>query len=265
MPDFTAADGSVIVYSDHGAGIPVLFLHGWMMSRKAWSFQEQLSGQFRVITMELRGHGDSSAHDFSYDNCINDISELLAHLRIDRAVIAGWSMGAQIAMRFYTVMSRKVAGMILVGGTPCFCKKDDYAFGVPQSEVRSMFLRLKRDYKSTSGEFFKAMFSDGEVSKPGLVAIANRTIGRLPDYSVAIAALQALADSDLRSLLRNISVPVLLVHGSDDRICPPGASEYMSSRIPGARLELIDNIGHAPFLSCPERFNALITGFVQSL
>jgi len=265
MADFTAEDGSVIVYSDNGEGIPVLFLHGWMMSRKVWSFQESLSTRFRIITIELRGHGDSRETEFSYDNCINDISELLAHLKIDRAVITGWSMGAQIAIRFCSEMSRKVAGMILVGGTPCFCKQDDYAFGVPQSEVRSMAQRLKRDYRSTAGEFFRAMFSDSGLTKADLITIANRTVGRLPDYPVAITALKTLADSDLRSLLPKISVPVLLVHGTDDRICPPGASEYMSNIIPEARLELIFNGGHAPFLSSPERFNSLLTGFVQSL
>lgn len=265
MAEFTAEDGSVIAYSDHGEGIPVLFLHGWMMSRKAWSFQKPLSAFFRFITMELRGHGDSREPEFSYDNCVNDICELLAQLRIDHVVLVGWSMGAQIAMRFYSTMSWKVAGMILVGGTPCFCSQSDYAFGVPLSEVRSMAQRLKRDYEATTGEFFKAMFSDGEISKSDLRRIAGRVIGRIPDYPVAIAALKALSDSDFRSLLPGISVPVLLVHGSEDRICLPGASEYMSSIIPEARLELIEQRGHAPFLSCPERFNSLITGFVQSL
>jgi Predicted hydrolases or acyltransferases (alpha/beta hydrolase superfamily) len=128
-----------------------------------------------------------------------------------------------------------------------------------------MARRLKRDYRSTAGEFFKAMFSDDELTKADLVTMVNRTVGRLPDYPVATAALKALADSDLRSILPNISVPVLLVHGTDDRICPPGASEYMSSIIPEARLELIANRGHAPFLSSPERFNSLLTGFVESL
>jgi len=128
-----------------------------------------------------------------------------------------------------------------------------------------MAQRLKRDYKSTAGEFFKLMFSDGEIGKTDLITIANRAVGRLPDYPVAVAALKELADSDLRSIIPKISVPVLLVHGTDDRICPPGASEYMSSIIPRARLELIGNRGHAPFLSCPERFNSLITGFIESL
>src|SRR6185369_3585063 len=200
MADFRAEDGSVIVYSDHGEGVPVLFLHGWMMSRKVWSFQEPLSARFRIITMELRGHGDSREQEFSYDKCIHDISELLSYLKIDCAVIAGWSMGAQIALRFYGVMSPKVSGMVLVGSTPCFCKRSDYAFGVPQSEVRSMAQRLKRDYKSTAGEFFKLMFSDGEIGKTDLITIANRAVGRLPDYPVAVAALKELADSDLRSI-----------------------------------------------------------------
>jgi non-heme chloroperoxidase len=265
MAEFTAEDGSVIVYSDHGEGIPVLLLHGWMMSRRVWYFQESLSDHFRVIKIELSGHGDSRESEFSYDSCLKDIAELLAYLKIDRVVVTGWSMGAQIAIRFNSVTSLRVAGMILVGGTPCFCKQSDFAFGVPKSEVRSMAQRLKRDYESTAGEFFKGMFTEGEISKPDLVRIANNAIGRLPDYSVAVSALNELVESDLRSLLPGISVPVLLVHGADDKICLPGASGLMSSMIPRASLKMFAGTGHAPFLSRPERFNSLITGFIQSL
>jgi pimeloyl-ACP methyl ester esterase len=265
MAEFTAEDGSIIVYSDHGEGVPVLLIHGWMMSRRVWYFQEPLSDQFRVITIELRGHGDSRESEFSYDLCLKDITELLDHLKIDRVVLAGWSMGSQIAIRFYSVMSWRVAGMLLVGGTPCFCNQSDFAFGVPKSEVRNMSRRLKLDYESTAGEFFKGMFTEAEISKPELVAIAQKTISRLPDYPVAMSALKSLVESDLRSILPEISVPVLLVHGADDKICPPGASEFMSSIIPGATLEIFTSTGHAPFLSRPERFNALITDFIQSL
>jgi pimeloyl-[acyl-carrier protein] methyl ester esterase len=265
MSDFIARDGSVIKYSDHGEGVPVLFLHGWMMSKKVWSFQEPLFGQFRIIMMDLRGHGDSLETEFSYELCAGDISELLAHLKIDRAVIVGWSMGAQIALRFHESFSRKVAGMVLVGGTPRFCQQGDYDSGLPRSEVRSMAQRLRRDYKLTSGAFFKAMFAEGEIPKADLVRIAGRTLGRLPDPSVAHSALNVLKDADLRSILPEISAPVLLVHGAEDRICPPGASKYMASAIPGARLELLENRGHAPFLTDPERFNSLLAFFVHSL
>jgi pimeloyl-[acyl-carrier protein] methyl ester esterase len=265
MSDFVARNGSVIKYSDHGEGIPVLFLHGWMMSRKVWSFQEPLSGQFRVITMDLRGHGDSLETEFSYELCIGDISDLLTHLKIVRAVIVGWSMGAQIALRFHGSFSRETAGMVLVGGTPCFCQQGDNDSGLPKSEVRSMAQRLRTDYKLTSGDFFKAMFADGEIPKSDLVRIAGRTLGRLPDYPLALSALNALKDADLRGLLPEISVPVLLIHGTGDRICLPEASKYMASNIPGARLELLENRGHAPFLTDPERFNSLLASFVHSL
>ncbi len=265
MFEFVSADGTVILYSDHGEGTPVLFLHGWMMSSKVWSFQQPLSGQFRIITIDFRGHGDSNETEFSYGSCLKDIVTLLDHLMIDQIVLAGWSMGAQIAIRFYHEMSSRVAGMILVAGTPCFCMQSDYIFGVPLSEVRSISLRLKREYVSTAGEFFKGMFANGEVSKSELTGIAAQTVGKLPSYRIAVSALQELIDTDLRGILPEISAPVLLVHGLDDKICLPGASEFMSSKIPDADLELFENTGHAPFLSQPEKFNTLMTGFVESL
>jgi pimeloyl-[acyl-carrier protein] methyl ester esterase len=263
MPKLITTRGSTVYFDDAGDGVPVLFIHGWLMSRKVWIGQQPLSTGLRMITVDLRGHGESTAADFSYADCLDDILQLLDFLGIARAVIAGWSMGAQIAMRLYERAPEVVAGIVLISGTPCFCSKSDYSHGLPAVEVRSMALRIKSDYIQTAGEFFKWMFADGELENGDSARIAAQVFSRLPDTAVAVAALKILSSQDLRETLQSIQVPLLLLHGMEDRICLPGASRYMAEKLPTAELIMFADTGHAPFLSHADSFNSMISDFAK--
>lgn len=267
MPVIEAKDGSIISYSDQGSGQPILFLHGWMMSKRVWHFQLPLSSTHRIITIDLRGHGDSSASDFSYDACLSDIEDLLDHLDIGNIVIAGWSMGSQLAIRSYAFrqLKQRISGLLLVDGTPRFCNGDDYGCGLEADEARGMAIRIKRDYQVTSGQFFKSMFAADEIPARKLIDIAAKTSGSLPPVRIALAALKELAETDLRNLLPDLNLPVFLIHGAKDSICPCGASEYMANRLPMATLRIFPASGHAPFLSDAEIFNAELAGFIRRL
>jgi len=260
-----AKDGSAICYSDQGSGAAILFLHGWMMSRNVWHFQLPLSAKFRIITMELRGHGESAAADFSYDSCLGDLAELLNHLNIDTAVVVGWSMGSQIAIKAANLFKERIPGCLLVGGTPRFCAASDYPHGLPPTEARGMAIRIKRDYRGTAGLFFKEMFSATETAGLNLREIAADTVVSLPPVEITLSALRELTDSDLRPILADISQPVLLVHGAEDKICLPGAAEFMAEQLPLATVKIVAAAGHAPFMSDPEMFNTTLTGFIRTV
>lgn len=265
MPTIVAEDGSTIHFSVEGSGYPLLFLHGWMMSRKVWHFQHPLSAQFRIISLDLRGHGESEASDFSYSACLNDISELLLQLNIDNTIIVGWSMGSQVAIKASLHLQDKLAGLVLVGGTARFCSTDSYSYGLPSSEARGMMLRLKRDYRGTAGQFFKNMFSETENLHLDLRDIASKTVGRLPHPNISLAALRELTETDLRGCLAQATLPTLLLHGAEDIICPPGASTYMNKYLPHSSCRILTSTGHAPFLSDPENFNLHVSAFVRTV
>ena len=265
MPRIRAKDGSTICFSDHGSGMPILFLHGWLMSQKVWHFQLPLAEKFRIITMDLRGHGESDAADFSYDVCLSDMAELLDHLSIESAVVVGWSMGSQLAIKAADLLPDRISALLLVGGTPRFCSAGDYPHGLPLSEARGMAIRIKRDYQGTAGQFFKGIFSAAETACLNLRDIAANTVSRLPPLEISLAALQELTAADLRQILANIPHPVLLLHGAEDKICLPGAAYFMAEQLPLATLRIINFSGHAPFLSDPELFNSILTGFVRTV
>lgn len=259
------ADGSFLRYTDSGAGVPLLFVHGWLMSRRVWAMQAPLAAGFRLISFDLRGHGDDDGAVFSYETCCADLALLIDRLGLERVVLVGWSMGAQIVVRAFSRLADRIVGMVLVGGTPLFCRSSDFDCGIAPAEVRSMALRIKRGYQRTAGEFFSTMFSRSDLETINMRSVASSVVARLPSQEIALAALQELADGDLRSELQRIAVPVLLVHGDDDTICLADASRFMAARLATAELEIFPGVGHAPFLTHPEEFNRLLSGFAQGV
>jgi len=252
-------------YSDSGHGRSLLFLHGWLMSHSVWKYQAPLADSFRVVAPDLRGHGASEGGGFSYDACVADLVALLDHLGLEKTVIIGWSMGAQIALRSWQILRERVAALVLVGGTPRFCDHDEYEHGLPYSEARGMALRLRRAYTRTAGEFYRGMFSPEDQGGNDIDAMAKIILSRLPQLPVALSALDELITTDLRSLLGDVTAPVLLVHGESDRICLPGASRYMQAQLPDSRLQLCPGVGHAPFIVSPTEFNAQLSLFARGV
>ncbi len=231
------------------------------MSHSVWSYQAPLADSFRLIVPDLRGHGYSEGATFSYDACVADLAELLDHLGLEKTVIVGWSMGSQIALRAWPILRERVAALALVSGTPRFCAHDGYAHGVPHAEARGMALRLRRSYSGTAGEFYRSMFSPDDERAIDSRALAKTIVSRLPPLPVALAALDELVGTDLRSRLQEITPPVLLAHGESDRICLPGASRYMHARLPNSRINLFPGVGHAPFIARSADFNAALSAF----
>lgn len=266
MPHVLTSSGEKLFYRDSGQGLPLVFIHGWLMSGKVWADQASLTGAgFRIIVPDLPGHGESDGAGFDYAHAVAALVELCEHLHLEKVVLVGWSMGAQIALRSFPLLRNRLAGLVLVGGTPLFCSEEGYAHGLPPAEARTMALRLRRSFSRTAGEFYQGMFSPEEVRAHAPASLAGAIVGRLPELSNALASLDELIRTDLRNQLAEITAPVLLMHGEADRICLPGASGYMHDKLPNSRLHLFAGAGHAPFLTREGEFNALLVTFARGL
>ena len=269
MPYLETSDGVTIHYEAAGAGRPLVFVHGWAMSGRVWRFQQELAGAYRLITMDLRGHGQSTtpAAGYAIEDFAGDLAALVDNLDLSGAVLIGWSMGAQVALQAFPAIRSRLAGLVLVAGTPKFSASEDYPYGLPAGDVKGMRLRLKRDYQKTMGEFFRGMFATGEPDLEQYQRIVHEIVmvGHSPEPEAARQALQTLADADLRCILPRIDLPVLLVHGSQDTICLPTASRYMAERIPLSTLRIIEGSGHAPFMVRPTEFNGILQDFLARI
>ncbi len=269
MPFVETPGGVTIHYEDAGSGPVLVLVHGWSMSGRVWAFQEELADAYRLITVDLRGHGASSAPaaGYAFVDFAADLASLFAQLELREATFVGWSMGAQVAMQTFSAVRERLAALVLVSGTPKFTAAADYPYGLPAREARGMALRLKRDYTKTMGEFFRGMFGVGELTSNHYQQMVRRIVipGKRPAPHAVIDALATLNEEDQRQILPLIDLPTLIIHGDRDTICLPGAAHYMAERIAGARLMVFAGVGHAPFLSRPAEFNGMLKDFLQGV
>lgn len=267
MPFMETSAGVNIFYEEAGEGRPLVMLHGWGGSGRLWRFQQELAGNFRLVVPDLRGHGRSSApsESFTLDDLVNDIVSLFERLNLRDATLLGWSLGSQVALAAVARLRKRLYALVLVGATARFISTEGYPHGLPAKEVRGMAVRLKRDYERTMGEFFRSMFAEGELTseQEGHIGRDILAEGQLPSPEAAHAALAVLVSTDLRERLPDIDCPVLIIHGSTDIICPPGSARYLSERLPNARLVEFAGVGHAPSLSRPDQFNAVLREFIR--
>lgn len=255
-------------FHEAGSGRPVIFVHGWAMSGRAWRFQQELEDVARPIFLDLRGHGQSAqASSYTLDDYASDLAGFFEEHALQDAVLVAWSMGVQVALQAFRDLRPRLAGMVLVGGNARYASTDDYPHGKAPVEVKGMGLRLRRDYQKTMGDFFKGMFAEGELDHARYQRIVHEIVmgGRSADPEAVRQSLDILATADLREELPQVDRPVLVVHGELDTVCPAAASEYLAQRLPMARLEMLPGCGHAPFMSRPEQFNELLRGFIAEL
>jgi non-heme chloroperoxidase len=257
-----------LAFRETGEGKPLLFVHGWAMSGPVWKYQvDHFSASRKCVAVDLPGHGGSPLPSrFSLAETGEAVAAQARSVGPE-TVLIGWSMGSMAALRAASLLRNELAGVVLVGGTPKFASSSDWPHGLDPSEVRGMDLRLRRDYVGTMEAFFRGMFPEGEVTPEEYRRIARDAVerGSLPEPAAARSALAALVEEDLRGILQEIQSPVLLLHGSADTVCLPSASAWMAERLPHARLEILEGLGHAPFLSRPDLFNRLLKNYLETL
>jgi pimeloyl-[acyl-carrier protein] methyl ester esterase len=279
MPWYLNRSGKRLWYEDEGTGCPVVLLHGWCMSSAVWRYQ--LAGRggggdmapgptsVRIVAPDLRGHGRSRAitGNVGFDTLADDLVDLFDALRLTGAVIAGWSMGGQIALQAYAALQDRLAGLVLVSTTPRFIASDDFPFGLGRTEAAGMRLKVQRNLQRALEGFHTRLFEVGECENDIAAAEITRLLAQisLPDSSAAVEALDALVAADMRPLLASIITPTLIMNGEQDRICLPNASWYLQANIAHAVQTVFPRCGHAPFLTRSHKFNAEIIRFAGSV
>jgi pimeloyl-[acyl-carrier protein] methyl ester esterase len=258
--------------ADAGRGRPVVLIHGWATSgRVLGGLAETLAARFRVVVPDLRGHGRSPPPPgpFSLDDHGADVADLVRRLGLERPVLAGWSMGAQVALAAAAEGRARgaggVAGLALLAATARFTSRDGDGRGLPPEQVEGLKARLRIHAGKALGRFFAACISEGEVDAAGRRRIQALLGAEPPGTAAALDALDALAAGDQRAALPSIVAPVLLVHGGRDAIVPPAASEAMAAALPRARRVLLAGAGHAAFLTRPDEVAGAIGDFVAAL
>ena len=262
-----------IYYEDHGAGQPVVLIHGYPLSGRAWDKQVPalLEAGYRVITYDRRGFGKSSqpASGYDYDTFAADLNSLLEYLDLRDAVLAGHSMGTGEVTRYLgRYGSGRVAKGVLVAPIPPYLlQAADNPDGVPQGLFDGFAAAALADtpawMKGFLGNFYNIDTLGGTlVSEQAFQASWNLAVTASATAAVACIATWA---TDFRDDLPKIDVPVLVIQGDADQVLP---LDKTGARLPGlikdVRLTVIEGGPHAIPWTHADQVNTALLGFLRS-
>jgi pimeloyl-ACP methyl ester carboxylesterase len=255
-------------WREAGAGRPVVLVHGWALSARAFEpVIPELARHGRVLALDLRGHGDAPAAPPGHRIAghARDLAALFDARGLERALLVGWSMGAQVALEALPLLGGRVAGLALLSVTPCFTEREGWPHGLPAASVRALAARVRHRPELALRRFFDGMFAPDELPAPERDALAVAVLSAPFSQEAALAGLEALLAADQRPRLSGVRVPTLLVHGERDPICLPAASAFMAEAIPSARRWVLPGVGHAPQLSRPALVSELLARHLSGL
>lgn len=241
-----------------GGGPPLVFLHGLGGSWRAWEPQlDSLTGQYRCIVPELRGHGRSDLGEEPLSTALfaSDVIALTRSLGISRAGLVGLSMGGHVAQVVALRAASIFCGLVLA----------DTNLGATD-EARSALLRRASDTRSGGMEvvleYYRAR-TEARGGDPRLRAAVWRDLEGNDPWAYA-GALEAIADHDCRQGLGSLRTPTLVVRGSEDSAVSAAEAEQLAAAIPGAFVCTIDGAGHNSNRDRPDEFDRLLLWFLGS-
>jgi pimeloyl-ACP methyl ester carboxylesterase len=220
-----------------------------------WDGQRAALGdRYRVISWDMRGHGATDSPpdpaQYSHDLTVADMRALLGHLGVERAVIGGLSLGGTMSLAFYRRHPEMVRALVICDSGPGFRSESARADWNRKARERAAELEAR------------GLEALGGRSEEMRQAIRHHRSAQ--GLAHAARGMLTQADASLIDSLPAVAVPTLIVVG--DRDTPfIAASEYMARKIPGARLAVVPDAGHASNLDQPEAFDRALRGFLDSL
>ena len=240
-------------YEDHGSGKPVVLIHGYPLSGRAWEKQEAalLAAGFRVITYDRRGFGQSSqpTMGYDYDTFAEDLNKLVIKLELQNFTLAGHSMGGgEVARYLGRYGTKNVSKAIFMSGVPPYLRK---ASDNPEGIDGSVFDGIKKAIVADRPAYlaqFCAQFYNADI--PSGKMVSNEAVQASWNISVAASPKAALDcvdtwGTDFRNDVKRIDIPTLIIHGDADRIVPfANSSKRLHDMVKGSRLVIVEGGPH---------------------
>jgi non-heme chloroperoxidase len=262
-----------IYYEDHGTGRPVVLIHGYPLSGRAWDKQALalLDAGYRVITYDRRGFGKSSqpATGYDYDTFAADLNTLLEHLDLADAVVAGHSMGTGEVVRYLSRYgsARVAKGVLLSPIPPYLLQAADNPDGVPQGLFDGFAQAARSDTPAWMKGFLDNFYNSDALLGTRISEQAFQASWNLAVTASATAAVACIGTwtTDFRDDLPKIDVPVLVIHGDADQVLP---LDKTGSRLPGlikdVRLVVVEGGPHAIPWTHADQVNTALLDFLRS-
>ena len=252
-----------LVYDDHGAGLPVVLIHGFPLCRRMWEPQiEPLTkAGCRVICPDLPGFGETPPlrGTMSMDEYADAVVALLDQLGIEQAVVGGMSMGGYVLLNLVErYPQRLVAALYLVTRAAA----DDATGKIRRQELAD---QVRGGNRTVVPEVFEQLLFAPQTprQRPELVARVRGWMDVAAPQGVAGGLLAMRSRRDYLELLPELHVPALVVGAALDLAIPPTHSEALAAGLPDADLHIILDAGHLANLEQPAAFNKVLLDFLE--
>ncbi len=260
-----------LYYEDHGAGRPVVLIHGWPLSGRSWEAQVPalVDAGHRVITYDRRGFGLSSQPwtGYDYDTFAADLEALLDHLDVTDATLVGFSMGGGEVVRYLsTYGTDRVAKAVLAAAVPPFLYKsdDNPDGGLDDATIAAFEGGVKGDRLAFVDGFATNFFTAGDelvISEQQRAYAAS--LAAIASPKGTLDCIAAFGRTDFRDDVAKIGVPTLVIHGDSDGIVPFEVSGKRSHEaIQGSELVVIEGGPHGVNATHPAEFNQALLAFL---
>jgi non-heme chloroperoxidase len=261
-----------IYYEDHGAGPPVVLIHGYPLSGRAWDKQVPalLEADCRVITYDRRGFGKSSqpTSGYDYDTFAADLHTLLEHLDLREAVLVGHSMGTgEVTCYLGRYGSARVAKGVLVSPIPPYLlQAPDNPDGVPQSLFDGFAQAARTDTPAWMKGFLDTFYNIDTLRGTLVSDQAWQASWNLAVTASATAAVACIGTwtTDFRADLPKIDVPMLVLHGDADQVLPlDKTAKRLPALIRDVELTVVEGGPHAIPWTHAGQVNAALLDFLR--
>ena len=260
-----------LYYEDHGAGQPVVLIHGYPLSSASWEKQVPalLNAGYRVIAYDRRGFGKSSqpTTGYNYDTFAEDLHHVVSHLKLRDFALVGFSMGGgEVARYIGKYGSKNVNRTVIIGGVPPYLlKTTDNPEGVDEAVFKGIQQAIVADRYAFFTEFFKNFYNTDvnlgkRVSEQAVQASWNTAA--IASATASLACVPTWYE-DFRQDVAKIDVPTLVIHGDADRIVPFSAAGQRTAKlVKGAELVVVKDGPHNVAWTHTEEVNDALLKFI---
>ena len=267
-PYIETGDGTLLFYEDWGAGNPILFIHGLVLSSQAWRYNMlPLSERgFRCVAYDRRGHGRSTqpGRGYDYDTLADDLACVINQFDLRGLTLVGHSMGGGEIVRYLSRHgAERVARIVLVGPSlPFTLKTPDNPEGVERSALDQLCASWCRDFPKWTADntppFFTPETSDAQMQW-------GESLTWQTSLKALIACHRALTETDFRREVAAITLPTLIIHGDKDASCQIDFTGRRTAQlIKGSQFKVYPGAPHGLIITHAEQFNKDLALFANS-
>jgi pimeloyl-ACP methyl ester carboxylesterase len=261
-------DQGIIHYEAYGRGRPVLLLHGWLNSWAVWRDTIELLGrEFRLYAIDFLGFGDSGdqATEFSVDNFTRMVSTFMERMGIVKAPLVGHSMGGTVALNAALQHQEKVVKVAVVGSpiegrslSPLLKLAANRQWIELGQKAPALYHAFQGGFRPFLRGYAHFMGRDGgRLGKMLTDDVAKLTLEPF------IESITTLRETDLRSQLGGLHMPIMGIYGRKDIIVDPKQADVLLHYAPAAHIVSFEKSGHFPMMDEPVRFHTTLRDFLN--